>query len=85
MGIDLSNVLSSKAKNTRMIEVQELDHMDGLSISVDSANLDNDSREDLSMCYFRDGANQAAVYKQQKIVKENIKRKLTKNDKKKED
>ena len=48
MGINLSNFLSSKSKNARMIDFQDLDHVDGLSISVVSANLYNDNRDDLS-------------------------------------
>ena len=55
MGINLTNFLSSKSKNTRMIDFQDLDHIDGLSISVVSANLYKDNRDDLSMFYFRDG------------------------------
>ena len=82
MGINLSNFLTSKSKNTRMIDFQDLDHIDGLSISVDSANLYNDNRDDLSMFYFRDGANYASVYTQSKIVSENIKWNLKQNDKK---
>ena len=82
MGINLSNFLTSKSKNTRMIDFQDLDHIDGLSISVDSANLYNDSRDDLSMFYFRDGANYASVYTQSKIVSENIKWNLNQNSKK---
>ena len=66
MGINLSNFLTSKSKNTRMIDFQDLDHIDGLSISVDSANLYNDSRDDLSMFYFRDGANYALFTLNQK-------------------
>ena len=56
-----------------MIDFQDLDHVDGLSISVVSANLYNDNRDDLSMFYFRDGANYASVYTRSKIVSENIK------------
>ena len=82
MGINLSNFLTSKSKNTRMIDFQDLDHIDGLSISVDSANLYNDSRDDLSMFYFRDGANYASVYTQSKIVSENIKWNLNVKSKK---
>jgi len=82
MGINLSNFLSSKSKNARMIDFQDLDHIDGLSISVVSANLYNDNRDDLSMFYFRDGANHASVYTQSKIVSENIKWNLNQNSKK---
>ena len=39
MGINLTNFLSSQSKNTKMIDFQDLDHLDGLSISVVSANL----------------------------------------------
>ncbi len=82
MGINLSNFLTSKSKNARMIDFQDLDHLDGLSISVVSANLYNDNRDDLSMFYFRDGANYASVYTQSKIVSENIKWNLNQNSKK---
>ena len=73
MGINLSNFLSSKSKSKRMMEFQDLDHIDGVSISTISANLYNNSRDDLVMFYFRDGANYASVYTQSKIISENIK------------
>ena len=82
MGINLSNFLSSKSKNAKMIDFQDLEHIDGVSISVLSANLYNDNRDDLSMFYFRDGANYASVYTQSKIVSENIKWNLNQNSKK---
>ena len=81
MGINLSNFLSSKSNNAKMIDFQDLDHIDGLSISVVSANLYNDKRDDLSLFYFRDGANYASVYTQSKIVSENIKWNLNQNSK----
>ena len=56
MGINLTNFLSSQSKNTKMIDFQDLDHIDGLSISVVSANLYKDTRDDLTMFYFREGA-----------------------------
>ena len=73
MGINLTNFLSSKSKSKRMMEFQDLDHIDGVSISTVSANLYNNSRDDLVMFYFRDGANSASVYTQSKIISENIK------------
>ena len=82
MGINLTNFLSSKSKNAKMIDFQDLDHIDGLSISVVSANLYRDNRDDLTMFYFRDGANYASVYTQSKIVSENIKWNLNQNSKK---
>ena len=39
MGINIPNFLSSKSKNHKMIDFQDLDHLDGLSISSVSANL----------------------------------------------
>ena len=73
MGINLTNFLSSKSKNKRMTEFQDLDHIDGISISTVSADLYKDPRDDLVMFYFRDGANFASVYTQSKIISENIK------------
>jgi len=81
MGINLSNFLSSKSKNAKMIDFQDLDHVDGVSISIVSANLYNDNRDDLSMFYFRDGANHASVYTQSKIISENIKWNINQNSK----
>ncbi len=82
MGINITNFLSSKSKNAKMIDYQDLDHIDGLSISVVSANLYKDNRDDLSMFYFRDGANYASVYTKSKILSENIKWNLKQNNKK---
>ena len=82
MGINLTNFLSSKSKSKRMMEFQDLDHIDGVSISTVSANLYNNSRDDLVMFYFRDGANSASVYTQSKIVSENIKWNLNQKAKK---
>ena len=56
-----------------MSDFQDLDHIDGISISTTSANLYNSRRDDLVMFYFREGANFASVYTQSKIVSENIK------------
>ena len=82
MGINLTNFLSSKSKNKRMMEFQDLDHIDGVSISTVSANLYKNSRDDLVMFYFRDSANFASVYTQSKIISENIKWNLNNNSKK---
>tara|TARA_B100001093_G_scaffold152770_1_gene145507 strand:- start:2106 stop:3407 length:1302 start_codon:yes stop_codon:yes gene_type:complete len=82
MGINLTNFLSSKSKMTKMIDFQDLDHIDGISISVASANLYKDIRDDLAMFYFRDGANYASVYTQSKVISENIKWNLNQNCKK---
>ena len=82
MGLNLPNFLLSKSKNKRMLEYQDLDHIDGVSISSVCANLYKDTRDDLVMFYFRDGANYASVYTQSKIISENIKWNLSQNSKK---
>ncbi len=73
MGINLTNFLASKSQNRKMEQFQDLDHLDGLSVSSISANLYSTKRDDLAMFYFRDGANFASVYTQSKILSENIK------------
>ena len=82
MGINLTNFLSSKSRNKKTMEFQDLSHIDGVSISTVSANLYNNKRDDLVMFYFRNGANYASVYTQSKIVSENIKWNLNQKVKK---
>ncbi len=82
MGINITNFLSSKTKNRKMIDFQDLNHLDGLSISTVSADLYNTKRDDLVMFYFREGANFASVYTQSKILSENIKWNLNQKSKK---
>ncbi len=82
MGINLTNFLSSKSKNKKMKEFQDLDHIDGVSISSVNADLYDTQRDDLVMFYFRDGANHASVYTQSKVISENIKWNLQKKVKK---
>jgi len=73
MAINLKNFLNSQTTGLKMNNFQDLDHIDGVSISTICANLYKNSRDDLVMFYFRDGANYASVYTQSKIVSENIK------------
>ena len=82
MAINLRNFLNSQDKNLKMGDFQNLDHVDGLSISTTSARLYNNSRDDLVMFYFRHGANYASVYTQSKIISENIKWNLNLKNKK---
>jgi glutamate N-acetyltransferase/amino-acid N-acetyltransferase len=82
MGINFKNFLSSRENNTKMGDYQNLDHIDGVAISTISANLYNNSRDDLVMFYFRDGANFATLYTQSKIISENIKWNLSQKPKK---
>ena len=78
----MDNFFKSKEKKSILGYFQDLDHIDGLSISTTSANLYNNSRDDLVLFYFRDGANFASVYTQSKIISENIKWNLNLKNKK---
>ena len=82
MGFNISNFLNSKSKNRKMIDFQDLDHLDGLSVSSVNANLYKIKRDDLVMFYFREGANFASVYTKSKIISENIKWNLNQKTKK---
>jgi len=73
MVINLNNLFNSKSKNAKIGHFQDLDHLDGVSISTTSANLYNSKRDDVVLFYFRDGANYASVYTQSNVVSENIK------------
>ena len=73
MAINLSNFLISKKDKSKMADFQDLDHLDGVSISVTSANLYNNNRDDLVLFYFRNGAEYASVYTKSKVISENIK------------
>ena len=73
MSLNIKNFMNLQAFNSKMSDFQDLEHIDGVSISAVCANLYNKPRDDLVMFYFRDGANYASVYTQSKIVSENIK------------
>ena len=82
MPININNLFNSINKNSKMGDFQDLDHIDGLSISVTSANLYSKQRDDLVLFYFRNGTNHASVYTQSKLISENIKWNLKINKKK---
>ena len=82
MAINLNNLFNSINKNSKMGDFQDLDHIDGVSISTISANLYSQKRDDVVMFYFRKGANHASVYTQSKLISENIKWNLKINKKK---
>jgi glutamate N-acetyltransferase / amino-acid N-acetyltransferase len=73
MSLNLKNFINTQAFNSKMNDFQDLEHLDGVSISTVCANLYTKPRDDLVMFYFRDGANYASVYTQSKIISENIK------------
>ena len=82
MAININNYFNSQNKKSKMSDFQDLEHIDGVSISTTSANLYNDLRDDLVMFYFRKGANYASLYTQSKIISENIKWNLSLKNKK---
>ncbi len=72
MTVNLKNFFNPKAKMSKMGEFQELQPIDGLEISSISADLYGDGRDDLSLFYFKDGANFASVYTTSKITSASI-------------
>ena len=52
MAINFGNIFTSNSKS-KLGDFQDLDHLDGVSISTISANLYNNQRDDLVMFYFR--------------------------------
>ncbi|WP_415323564.1 bifunctional glutamate N-acetyltransferase/amino-acid acetyltransferase ArgJ [Candidatus Pelagibacter sp. Uisw_127] len=73
MPLNLKNFINTQTFNSKMNDFQDLEHIEGVSISAVCANLYTKRRDDLVMFYFRDGANYASVYTQSKIISENIK------------
>ena len=73
MPLNLKNFINTQTFNSKMNDFQNLEHIEGVSISAVCANLYTKRRDDLVMFYFRDGANYASVYTQSKIISENIK------------
>ena len=73
MAIKISNFFNYQNNNSKIGDFQDLEHIDGVSISATTANLYNIKRDDVVMFYFRKGASYASVYTQSKIISENIK------------
>ena len=73
MVLNFNSLFGSESKNTKLSDFQDLDHLNGLALSITDAKLYNPSRDDLVLFYFRNGANYASVYTKSTIVSENIK------------
>ncbi len=73
MDFGINNFFDKKHKDSKIGHFQDLEHIDGLSISTISSGLYVKKRDDLVLFYFRDGASYANVYTQSKLVSENIK------------
>ena len=72
MTLNLKNLLNPKIKISKMGEFQELQPIDGLELSAISADLYGDGRDDLTLFYFREGANFAAVYTTSRVTSASI-------------
>jgi glutamate N-acetyltransferase/amino-acid N-acetyltransferase len=72
MTINLKNFLKDKTKLSRMGEFQELKPLDGLEVSSISADLYKNGRDDLTLFYFREGANYATVQTSNSIISETL-------------
>ena len=72
MTINLKNFFNPKIKMAKMGEFQELKPIEGLEVSSVSADLYEDGRDDLSLFFFRDGANFAAIYTTSKVTSASI-------------
>ena len=72
MTLNLKNFLNPKVKMAKMGEYQPLKAIDGLQISSVSADLYGDGRDDLSLFFFENGANFAAVYTQSTVISASI-------------
>ena len=73
MVFNINNFFDDRNRKSKIADFQDLDHIDGVSISTVSANLYDKKRDDLVLFYFRNGASHASVYTQSNIVSENIK------------
>ena len=72
MTLNLKNLFNPKVKSSKMGEFQELKPIEGLQISAVSADLYGDGRDDLTLFFFEEGANFAAVYTSSKITSVSI-------------
>ena len=72
MTINLKNFLNDKTKLSKMGEFQNLKEIEGLEMSAVSADLYNNGRDDISLFYFKNGANYATVNTTNTIKSETI-------------
>ena len=73
MDFSINNFFDIRNKKSKIGHFQDLDHIDGVSVSSISCGLYDKKRDDLVLFYFRDGANHASVFTQSKVTSENIK------------
>ena len=73
MVLGINNFFDARNKNAKVADFQDLDHLDGVSVSAVTANLYDQRRDDVVLFYFRNGANHASLYTKSSVVSENIK------------
>ena len=62
MKFNINNFINISSQSSKIVDFQDLDHIDGVAISAVSAGLYKFKRDELVLFYFRDGANFASVY-----------------------
>ena len=72
MTINIKNFLNDKTRLSKMGEFQSLKQIEGLEMSSVSADLYNNGRDDLTLFYFKDGANYASLTTTNSITSESI-------------
>ena len=72
MTINIKNFLKDKSKMSKMGEFQNLKQIEGLEMSAVSADLYNNGRDDITLFYFKEGANYATVTTTSSITSESI-------------
>ncbi len=72
MTINLKNFLNDKRKMSKMGEFQELKTIDGLEISSVSADLYQNGRDDVTLFYFKEGANYASLQTTNSVISESL-------------
>ncbi len=74
MVFGINNFFDDINRKSKIGDFQDLDHLDGLSISSINCDLyEGQKRDDVVLFYFRNKANYASVYTKSKIISENIK------------
>tara|TARA_B100001750_G_scaffold228670_1_gene223340 strand:+ start:39 stop:1337 length:1299 start_codon:yes stop_codon:yes gene_type:complete len=72
MDFSISNFFD-RGKKTKTADFQDLEHIDGVSVSSVNCGLYEKKRDDLVLFYFRDNASHASVFTKSKAISENIK------------
>ena len=62
MVLNINNFFDNRNRKSKIADFQDLDHIDGVSVSTVSANLYSQKRDDLVLFYFRDGVSHATVF-----------------------